>query len=1055
MNLFKILAFKVKGDNHFLNLFSCKNEGEMKSFVDNLGECSLIERLLRAHKENGFITEENQLEKALNDALQDDSFFIEVTNVETATQLLNIKSKINITPLTAMERSIYLHIIDIVCEDKFGTWNLERAIEKEMATILNKRRIGFVIDNNVVAEGIEVTLETPQVSTSITDETQLISGKTILEDAVASVIIGSISDGVDVKDVCLSRPVAILDEAGKKSGYYKQIVSKVNSINDNKRVYPKEIYQPALNEIKNQGFPYPGEHPHPQSYTGRDNQVHFKTSIPNSAVKFRDAYIDEGCNVWAEYKTLDTDMGKQVQSLIDAGLPIGFSNRMVGNTSKQNVNGTIVEIASQIKLYAWDVITNPAEQEAFSRPIPITDEIKKILLDNKEDLNMNFFKMSLKELKEWKVANAGNSEMAICDNVIALKERADMATTLTDELQVIKDKVELDKKAQLAQQVLTDEINKLPYEQKVKDAIKERGKSIISADQVVSFIDGEKALVDAVTVHTRLTTLGIPNDNNSSRAVITEIREHNPGMVLVDNIMAEMDRELMKKDANFKIDNELRKSNRVLLDGVMAQLERENAPVYKNFMKALKDEVTQIEMTDGVASAPAISTTGEFAQVASVSLAILRQTWQDLKFLQLCLTEGFEGSTYKMPVEFQSSDLYSEDEFGVGELEGIPTESVQTFMLEFGAEWLKRGFVITKEAEEALKTGPFKYNLIAANAANIAGRFVRNIDKRISTEMISRADEYQAIQKQNETPAPTEIELIAPGVNAPTSTNAKFKVKLLCGRTSPLSSYAIPPIVRPRIAQWLDTNGRLQKSMINEIIVKKYNGDTLKQGIWNTTRGQIVPLPGGTTADYAVDFENAAIYFAEGTMTETDKPTIRQYSYATNIAFFDLTVPAKLKGFEARYYNKLLELVDVQQAYMGSSPRYVTPDFLLGSLQAMVPYKQAELFWKNASPDGTSLLGGEMYFGRRNGVELASHNAPWVAGDSRLLLGKRNATRVGMGSSYSLEGPFPHLDSKTGQYTSAKVWNATQQIAVNTPLVIDANGNQYHPPFRTIKYYNS
>ena len=70
------------------------------------------------------------------------------------------------------------------------------------------------------------------------------------------------------------------------------------------------------------------ENTHPKPYRGKDGNIYFNTSIPHSAVKFRDAYIDEQNNVWAEYMPLDTEMGRQVKTFLDNGLPIGFSNRM-------------------------------------------------------------------------------------------------------------------------------------------------------------------------------------------------------------------------------------------------------------------------------------------------------------------------------------------------------------------------------------------------------------------------------------------------------------------------------------------------------------------------------------------------------------------------------------------------------------------------------------------------------------------------------------------------------------------------------------------------------
>ncbi len=216
-------------------------------------------------------------------------------------------------------------------------------------------------------------------------------------------------------DFCLEKAEAILDEQGQKSGWYKQIVAKVDNINGNNNLYPKQVYQDALEELKKQGFPYAGEHPHPTPYRGADGKIYFTTSIPHSAVKFRDAYIDEQNNVWAEYKPLDTEMGRQVKTFLDNGLPIGFSNRIRGSSKREKRNGKTVQIAKKIKLYTWDVVLNPAEKSALQLPI---------VLDDIEEEKMNFFDMSLQELEKWKKENknAEETEFSLCDSVIALNK---------------------------------------------------------------------------------------------------------------------------------------------------------------------------------------------------------------------------------------------------------------------------------------------------------------------------------------------------------------------------------------------------------------------------------------------------------------------------------------------------------------------------------------------------------------------------------------------------------------------------------------------------------
>ena len=278
-------------------------------------------------------------------------------------------------------------------------------------------------------------------------------------------------------DFYIEKAEAILDEQGQNSGWYKQIVARVDFLNGNDRLYPKQVYQDALEELKREGFPYAGEHPHPKPYRGTDGNIYFTTSIPHSAVKFRDAYIDEQNNVWAEYKPLDTEMGRQVKTFLDNGLPIGFSNRMRGKSRKENRNGKVVQIAKKLKLYTWDVVLNPAEKSALQLPI---------VLDDIEEENMNFFDMSLKELEKWKEENkqAEQSEIMLCDSVIALKKQTEEAKK---QMQAITDEIEAKKQKEKAQQYLFDEIEKWNYAKNVKDAVLKKGEHIDSKESVTDF----------------------------------------------------------------------------------------------------------------------------------------------------------------------------------------------------------------------------------------------------------------------------------------------------------------------------------------------------------------------------------------------------------------------------------------------------------------------------------------------------------------------------------------------------------------------------------------
>lgn len=514
-----------------------------------------------------------------------------------------------------------------------------------------------------------------------------------------------------------------------------------------------------------------------------------------------------------------------------------------------------------------------------------------------------------------------------------------------------------------------------------------------------------------------------------------------PWQPILNNLVDALDHAIRTKTKDHP-DEELRAANLAILQKSLWK-----NPKYEKHVKAMIDEAQSINEKEGVITDSAVSTTGDFAQVALVSQAMMIQAWQDLNFLQLVMTEEFGGSTYKVPLEFQSDDLFSLDDFVVGEMEPIETEGVHTYTMEFGSDWIKRGTILSKEAIHQLNSGPLHYDVLARNLANLTIRFKRYIDQRLSTEMLQSSDEYQAQRVTGESVRATEMQQANQGVNVPIGSNVIWVVDLLCGRTSGALSPQVPPVVRPRDKKWLDTYGRLQDEVINDVVTKVAT-TTLARGTWNSITGVI------TDGDYAVDFENAKMYFtSSASINNTDKRPTVDYSYATNIVFFDLTVPDALKDNPARYLNRLIELLDLQVAYMGSAPRYMKPDFCIGSLAAMKYIREAELFYKWASPDGTKLLQGKMWMANRWGLEFGQINAPWEAGDQRLLLGRLNSTRLGIGSPFEMEGPEPVFVN--GKITSARQYYATQQISVGTPVVLDRQGNAMYPPYRSIKLFKS
>lgn len=703
-------------------------------------------------------------------------------------------------------------------------------------------------------------------------------------------------------------------------------------------------------------------------------------------------------------------MGKIIEQMINENLVFGLSNRMTGKLIKQFIDGKEIFVAQSLNILTWDVVSNPAESETLIEAVPI-------------DKN-NFKFESINRQK-----TEGDEKMDFSKD-----ERNE------------------------AQRELKNSVEKLNYDYSTKQNILDGGKYINDKALVDEYLRAQRKIIDSAVINSKLENLGIKDKNEKGVKIISEINEAKPWKPIVDNIMKAFDNDNIKNNRYTSFDSKMRNANLKIFDNMFEQMKNSKSTkhVYNEFMRGLLDSAQAFNSTGNLGIVNGItdsefSGTSQYGNTAVVSLAVLQQIFQDLKFLQLVMVESFGGKNYKVPVEFRSSDVYSQDVFGgIGEFDGVPSEGIESYLMEFSSQWLKRSFIISKEAEVEQMKGPFAYDVVARNTASLTERFQRIIDQIISNEMISVSDEYLCQRVENEKPDTNDVITLNIGTDVPISSNAEKMVKLLCGKSSPRNdAKGTPNIVRPRKNTFLNSKGRTEEEFSNEIEVKN-GSDLLIRGYWDSVNGKIKPIMPNSSADYAVDFENGNIYFAKDAYSSNISVS---YSYATNISYFDTAVSSSLMNFPARYYNLLIEMIDDIAANMGSAPRFSRPDFLIGSLRAMSYYRKAELFYNKALPYGTSMMKGDMWFARRSQIDIGEHNAPWAAGDQRILIGAKNRTRLGIGSPLALEGPFPYIDKLSGKYTTAKEWVASLQYVVGTPLVIDEFGNQYNPPFRTIKFY--
>lgn len=132
------------------------------------------------------------------------------------------------------------------------------------------------------------------------------------------------------------------------------ILQKANVLNQNGRIYPKEIldrevrnYQKFIKE--NRAL---GECDHPDSSV---------VNLRNASHIVREAYMD-GDVCYGVVELLDTPSGKILQSLVESGVTLGISSRGLGSTRSE---GDYQVVQDDFQLICWDYVSEPSTPGAF------------------------------------------------------------------------------------------------------------------------------------------------------------------------------------------------------------------------------------------------------------------------------------------------------------------------------------------------------------------------------------------------------------------------------------------------------------------------------------------------------------------------------------------------------------------------------------------------------------------------------------------------------------------------------------------------------------------
>jgi hypothetical protein len=471
-------------------------------------------------------------------------------------------------------------------------------------------------------------------------------------------------------------------------------------------------------------------------------------------------------------------------------------------------------------------------------------------------------------------------------------------------------------------------------------------------------------------------------------------------------------------------------------------------------MLPINDSMQGAEFLDAVSV-----TTSQVLNQPTILTAVIVQAFQDVESAQFMFTDVFKGSEWRLPIEtFTSAAQYNPltglPDLAVSEGVGITPSTLNLGWQSFSPTWRRNAVSITEDVIRQLETGPLNYATIARATYHIAFDKRRKVDDAAYLEMLMASDEYAPFAVSSETPASASA-VTATGV--PSGSNASYlyalkptTVKYEAPTISSSTGNVVGgnPVVRPRITNQIQPSGQVKAVTVNPVSIT-VGGTALVLGAWDGTN--IVSFS-GTTAQAAVDFEHGVVYFnsASGVNPSASTPILPCISYSA-VTNFDRWHSTLGSGYNdiAAYYDTFLQQLTATSALMGSSPRYKKPNLAIFSLNSAAYVENARIFYKWASPTGTSLIDTGNTFGMRSGMNLSKINAPWVAGDGRVLLTQKGSTRYGIETPYSLEGPYPVYDNNQ-QIIDAKLWYGKENSVLCTPQVRDTSFNIINPVSRTI-----
>ncbi len=182
---------------------------------------------------------------------------------------------------------------------------------------------------------------------------------------------------------------AILQEAKilkneSSKAVFKMVMQTADEINQNKRVYPRDVLESAMNNcvdrIKRRAFMGELDHPIPTGSQASDGIRQTTVLLKNTSHLVREYYF-EGNKLTGVFETLNTPNGNILLELLKAKATIGTSMRGMAELKrrKDNVN----EVQEPLYIICYDMVSQPSHSSALVNFSELRYEHKSLICESK------------------------------------------------------------------------------------------------------------------------------------------------------------------------------------------------------------------------------------------------------------------------------------------------------------------------------------------------------------------------------------------------------------------------------------------------------------------------------------------------------------------------------------------------------------------------------------------------------------------------------------------------------------------------------------------------